>query len=186
MDTELRYDVFISGKYVDLFVLTEEHALYTDWYNWFNNAETMSYLEHHRFPNTPANQLEFYKTALGSSSKKLQLGIMDKNKVFIGIVSLGNIDYISQKADAAIIIGEKKYQKEIYTIEAMSLMLEHAFFTLNLRRIYGGAMAKWIADFWVSMMNATHEGMYRKHIYKNGTFHDTYLFGMLREEFSPM
>ena len=185
MEKSLRYDVFISGKFVDLFVLTEEHALHTDWYNWFNDAETMQYMEHHRFPNTPAKQLEYFKTALENSPKRLQFGIMDKNKVFIGIVSLSNIDYISQKAEVAIVIGDKKYQKVHYSVEAMSLLIEHAFFSLNLHRVHAASASKWICDFWIRMLKFTYEGMFRQYLYKDGVFHDCYICSILRDEFRP-
>ena len=185
MNEKIRYDIFISGKFVDLFVLTEEHALHADWYNWYNDAETTRYTEHHRFPNTPIKQLDFFKTNIETSSQKLQLGIMDKNKYFLGVVSLNTIDYISRRAEMAITIGEKAYRKLIYAAESVSLIIEHGFFTLNLERIYAGTTEKSLADFWIRSLNFTYEGMYRKHIYRNGIYHDAHLFGILRNEFSP-
>lgn len=186
MNSNLKFDVFISGKNLDLCVLTEDHALHTDWYQWYNDEESTLYTEHHRYPNTQAKQLQFFKENIEQSQTKIQFGMVDKEGIFFGVISMSNINYISQNAELGIMIGDKRYRSVKYTIEAFSLLFNHAFNTLNLRRLYSGTHTKLLADFYVRFLNFSLEGVLRNHIFKNGKFIDCYLVAILKENFIPI
>lgn len=177
-------DVFLKGKNIVLKALTEDDVLNSNWYGWFNNEETTRDLQKHYFPNTKETQLKFYREEVANSERKLQLGICDaKGGPIIGVVSLNNIDHINRKAEISMVIGEAGYRKAHNVIEVFHLILSHGFNSLNLFRIYGGSLNKELVDFICRILGASPEGILRKDVYKDGEYHDVYLYGILSEEY---
>ena len=129
-------------------------------------------------------QLDFYKNQIENNKRKLQLGIVHKqdNKL-IGMVSLNSIDFLNQKCELSAITGEKKYQSFRYATEACQLIIKHAFDNLNMNKIWGGTLRKEIAEWCCRVLGFKEEGIKRKEVYKNGDFRDTYIYGLLREDF---
>lgn len=56
--------------------------------------------------------------------------------VLAGSIGLMRIDWISRKAEIGIMIGEKRFWNKGYGTEAMLLIMQHGFETLNLHRLY--------------------------------------------------
>ena len=56
-EKNIKFDVFIKGKQIDLFVLTEEIVDKTNWYNWFNDEENTKDMQKLYFPNTKTIKL---------------------------------------------------------------------------------------------------------------------------------
>ena len=133
---DIKFDVFIKGVLVDLVILTEEIVEKTNWYKWFNDEETTLHMQKHYFPNTIDLQLDFFKS-LKSEKNKIQLGVLPIGESEIkGIASLQNIDYINSNAGLSLMIGDEEFRKLIISQESIQLLLNHAFFTLNLHKIY--------------------------------------------------
>ena len=111
-----------------------------------------------------------------------------KDHLFIGYVSLSDIDYRNRRAEwSGIVIGEKEYRGRGYATEAVYLLLEYAFHELGMHRVSGS----WLAENMVSlflgkMMGFQHEGVLRDHLYKNGKHHDVIVMSMLRPEFESL
>ena len=177
-------DIFLKGDTIYLKVLTEEDVLNSNWYGWFNNEETTKWMQKHYFPNTRSEQLEFYNREIKGSKSKLQLGICkkDDNKL-LGSISLENIDYLNRNAEISTVIGEKEGRNIKIIIEIYKLILNHAFNTINLQRIYTGTMSKEFAILMERLFNFKREGILRNHIFKNGSYHDSYMHGLLKSEF---
>lgn len=55
--------------------------------------------------------------------------------VMIGSISIHNIDHLNRNAFLGIFIGEKEYRSKGYGTEALRLILEYGFKTLNLHTI---------------------------------------------------
>lgn len=177
-------DIFLEGKHVILKVLTEDDIHNSNWYGWFNDEETTKFMQKHYFPNTKEAQLEFYRKEIVGNDKKLQLGICDvKGGPIIGVVSLNNINYINRKADVSMVIGEDKYRKVKYMIDTLTLILDHAFNSLNLHRIYGGTIVNEWAELYCRTLGFKREGVLREDVLKNGKYNAVYLIGILKEEF---
>lgn len=180
----IQFDVFIRGELIDLVVLTEEVVMKTNWYKWFNDEEITAQMQKHYFPNTRTQQMEFFRNNIENSSTKLQCGIVHKqDNVMIGVISLNNIDYSHRKCDISGIIGEKKYQTLKYIIEALQLLIKHAFDQLNMHKIYGGTIIKEVADMFVRLLGFKQEGIKRSDVYKSGRYYDVFLLGLLRKEY---
>ena len=179
------YDVFLKGEFIDLIALNEDVVKGTNWYKWFNDAESTQHMQKHYFPNTMTSQLEFLND-LRKNQNKIQLGIVKKDAGrMIGTISLQSINFFNRNADISILIGEEEGRKLVYAQEAMQLMIEHGFFTLNLHKIYGGYVQS--LESWGVFLNKRFgfkaEGLWREHVFKNGKYVDVYRIGLLRSEY---
>ena len=178
-------DIFLRGNHVILKVLTESDMLTSNWYGWFNDEATTSNMQKHYFPNTIDLQRHFFN-ALKEDKNKIEFGEVPNGECEIkGVVSLQNIDYINSNADVSLIIGEKEFRKLIYAQEAMKLMLNHAFFTLNLHKIYGGyieTLQDW-GVFLKKRFGFKDEGIWREHAYKNGKYLNIQRLGLIKKEY---
>lgn len=70
-----------------------------------------------------------------------------------------------------------------YVTEAAALLVDHAFETLGLHRVFA-----WIIDHndasrkVLTRLGFTYEGTYREHVFVNGAYHDTDHYGILVSE----
>ena len=80
MKNKIEFDIFIKGNVVDLVVLTEEVIDKTNWYKWFNVEENTKHMQKHYYPNSKELQLKYFKEEIDGNDKKLQLGIVRKDK----------------------------------------------------------------------------------------------------------
>ena len=177
-------DVFLRGKHVILRALTEDDVHHSGWYGWFNDEESCLLTQHHRFPNSRALQLEYFRNEILNAQGKLQLGICAAvGEQLVGVASLQDIDHLNGTAQLAIMIGEKAHRNVSCFVEAFRLMIRHGFNNLNLRRIYDGTMSPQLAELCCRSLGFRKEGVHRQHIYKNGRYYDVYLIGLLKDEF---
>ncbi len=186
MSEQSIYNNFIEGKLINLINLTEDIVNNSNWYKWFNDEETTLHLQKHYFPNSKEDQINFFNSHLKDNKTTLQLGILDKKKsILFGVISLNNINYFNRNADWSVVIGEKKYRQLIYVNEAIDLLLRHAFFTLNLKKINGGYIETLndLGKFYQKRFNFKIEGKQRAQVYKSGKYLDITLIGLLKEEF---
>ena len=87
-----------------------------------------------RFINSEVDNA-WYDRYLNSRSNSVRCAIVDENDVIVGCVNLLNIDYINLCADLHIMIGSKENQGKGIGTFAVSSIVNHAFFNLNLRRL---------------------------------------------------
>jgi RimJ/RimL family protein N-acetyltransferase len=178
-------DIFLKGKHVFLKCLTRNDVINSNWYGWFNDKELCKTLQKHYFPSTMESQMDFFESYLLKSNTKLQLGIcIYGTSDIIGVISLNNIDYINRKCEFSIVIGEKKQQNLNIFIESTNLIFNHAFNTLNLNKIYGGTISKDFATLMCRFLNCSMIGVTPEEIYKEGVYHDSYLYSILKKDFN--
>ena len=177
-------DVFLRGKHVILRALREEDVHHSGWYGWFNDEDACLLTQHRRFPNSPEQQLEYFRTEILHGKDRLQLGICDAtSQTLVGVAALQSIDHLNRHAQLAIMIGEKTHRNLSAFVEAFRLMIRHAFDNLNLLRIYDGTMSPELAELCCRTMGFKKEGVRRQHVYKNGRYYDVHLIGLLKDEF---
>ena len=179
-----KVNVFISGKVINLIVLDEEIIDKSNWFRWFNDEETTMYMQKHYYPNTKELQKKYFLSEILNNNKIVQLGIFHKkDRILIGVISLNGIGFVNRCCEISGLIGEKKYRNFHNWLEASKLMIIHGFNTLNMNRISGGAIKKQNEEMYVKVLGFTHEGIMRKSFFKNGRYHDTYVYGILKSEF---
>jgi RimJ/RimL family protein N-acetyltransferase len=173
--------VFYEGKHVCLKALTSQDVVESDWVSWFNDERMSTYNQHHYFPNTVEQQLEYVKTCVSPS--KLQLGIVDRQERagICGVVALSAIDWVHRHADIAGIQAERTKANSALFLESWSLMLRHGFEQFGLRKIHGGTFHPHVANALVRIFNFEIEGVRRRHVFKNGTLHDVTLVAVFSD-----
>jgi RimJ/RimL family protein N-acetyltransferase len=129
-------DVFISGEIMNLCIPTDEFSKESKWYSWFNNPKIVKYLEQGVFPNTPEDQVVFFRS---QKTDRLMLIISNK-KEYMGIISLSKINLIKKTCDIAIVIDSSIDRKlsPYISLEAMARLTEHAFNVMGINRIDAG------------------------------------------------
>lgn len=103
--------------------------------------------------------------------------------ILIGTCGFHDIDWISRKAELGIMIGDKRQWNKGLGTEAMELLLQHGFETLNLHRIYlkvfadnKGAIRSYEKAGFV------HEARLREAHFGEGHYKDDLIMSVLRSE----
>jgi RimJ/RimL family protein N-acetyltransferase len=107
----------------------------------------------------------------------------DGNPDIAGLVSLTGIDPVHRHAEFHIVLEAGAHGQGMGT-EATRAMLRHAFDDLNLHRVFLHVLATNAAAITVyEHAGFTREGTLRQAVFKNGTFHDLLVMGLLSPEF---
>lgn len=108
-----------------------------------------------------------------------------ENNEFIGFMGINDFDWINRKAKwHTLVIGKKKYRNIKYTLDAILLMLDHAFNQLDFHRIYGYYLQENKASIMLGkMVGFKIEGTLREAVFKNGKHHDLLAISILKEEY---
>jgi len=129
-------DCFLEGK--NIYLRQAEPADVKKWYKWFNNKKITSFMDQGRYPNTYEKQLIYLKR-IYLSNTDIQLAIVEKKSDdLVGTIGLHQIDLINRNADLSIVVGETKFFGQGIGKEAVSLLMAHAFNTLNLHKLTAG------------------------------------------------
>ena len=125
----------IEGKKVRLRSLTKKDFDKT--FKWHNNLELKNLTLSHPFPVTDVQEEEWYNSILkDSSNKNVYFGIEDKsNKELVGIIFLSKINSIHKTCWLGIFLGEESARGKGFGKEAVNLITDYAFDSLNLRKV---------------------------------------------------
>lgn len=103
--------------------------------------------------------------------------------VHIGSCGFFHHDPVSQQAELGIMIGDKRFWDQGLGTEAVRLMLEHGFQTLNFRRITLRVMAFNQRALKVyERVGFVIEGRLRQDAFRRGKYWDTLVMSILRSE----
>ncbi|QEE15764.2 GNAT family N-acetyltransferase [Promethearchaeum syntrophicum] len=155
----------------------------TQYTKWMNDPEMVQYLGMIQ-PMTRENEEEWYENAR-----------KNKNAVYFAILLIngdieeliGNcgvdIDWKNKLGDLGITIGEKDQWGKGYGTEAMQLLVNYCFHTLNLHKVKLN-----VYDFNTRAIKSYRkigfikEGNHRKSHYVNGKYVDLFAMGLLKDE----
>jgi RimJ/RimL family protein N-acetyltransferase len=173
---------FLRGEKLYLRHL-EEGDLTEDYLGWLHDPDVTCYLETGRFPTT-LEGLHAY-LARFAHGDDLAFAIVDAaTDLHVGNVTLNHVSWIHRTADTGLMIGRKEFWGRGYAFEAWSLLIEHAFERLNLRKIIAGVIADNIASHRVlQRLGFRQEGLLRAALFADGAYRDSLVLGMFREEF---
>lgn len=152
---------------------------------WRNNMEVMRSTN----PSLDLYSLEettaFIEQVILGSHNAGSYIILEKDKnVPIGIVSLINIDYKNRNAECIIDIGEKEYWGKGYGAEGLKLLLDYAFYELNMHRLSLKVFS--FNDRAIRLyrkIGFQHEGTSRESLFRAGQWHDIIHMGLLQREY---
>lgn len=121
---------------------------------------------------------------LGSETSKGYIMVDKKKETSIGVVSLINMDYKNRNAECIIDIGEKEYWGKGYGGEALKLLLDYAFYELNLHRVSLRVFSfNERAIHLYKKIGFELEGKSRQTLFRDGKWYDIIHMGILQEEY---
>jgi [ribosomal protein S5]-alanine N-acetyltransferase len=104
------------------------------------------------------------------------------SSLFVGIISLENIDKTNRNAEVGYWIGKEYWDMGIAT-ESLTLLINYSFNVLDLHKVYASVFAENIASIRVlEKCSLTKEGELYEHRYKNGKFHNMLLYGTIKKK----
>ena len=173
----------LRGKRVKLGPIKREYI--DSFLKWFNDPEITRYLVAYR-PMTRMMEEEWLEN-LKNREDSILFSIVcpheDGSEKLIGNCGLHKIDWKNRVAEAGIVIGEIKYQSKGLGTEAMELLLDYGFKTVNLNRIELHVYdynTKAIKSY--KKVGFIEEGRKRQFMWYNGCYHDAIMMGILAEE----
>ena len=159
----------------------------TNYLKWFNDSEVIYYLAMY-LPMTEMAEEKWIedaasRTQAGTSVYFIIEAIEGDSSKPLGTIGLHGISPKDHVGTFGIAIGEKDYWGKGYGTEATQLILEYGFQQLNLHRISSSAFAFNERSIRLhKKVGFKDEGRQREAIFKNGSFHDHIMFGILRDE----
>ena len=174
---------FLAGKRIHLrsMHMADVEGPYFDW---LNDYDITRYLETGSFPTTKG-ALRHYLKSVARHPDNVMLAIVDrKSRRHVGNIKLGGIHSIHRSADMGIVIGDKRYWGKGYGSEAIALILDYGFRRLNLHKITLGVYAdhKQAVQAYKKLGFAL-EGTLKEQLFRDGTFHDKAVMGILRRDY---
>jgi RimJ/RimL family protein N-acetyltransferase len=150
---------------------------------WFNDAEVTRNLLRGGPMSQRAEEEWLAKVGQGDEAA-LGIVLRDGDRL-IGSTGLHKIDWRNRHAAFGIAIGVVEEWGKGYGAEATRLMVQHAFATLNLNRVWlevyefnqRGIRAYEKVGFQI-------EGRLRQHTFRDGRYWDVLVMGVLREEWT--
>ncbi len=137
----------------------------------------------HPFPVTIENERHWIENLGGSPfPQKVVFGIERKEDAqLVGYVQLMEIDWISRCAEFGLVIGVPEVRGQGCGEEASSLMMNYAFTTLNLRRLWLRVVESNEAAFELySALGFQQEGCLREHAHRADKYQDVIIMGLMR------
>ncbi len=173
----------LKGERITLGPVKKEYI--ESYLKWFNDPEITQYLSMFR-PFTRMMEEDWIENLKNRDDTiAFAITIPDENNVekLIGNCGLHALDWKNRVAEVGITIGEKEYQSKGYGTEAMELLLDYGFKTVNLNRIQLR-----VYEFNSRAINSynkigfVNEGRMRQAIFINGEYHNIIFMSLLQEE----
>jgi [ribosomal protein S5]-alanine N-acetyltransferase len=154
------------------------------YYNWLNDPEINQYLETRFIPRSVENIAAFVRQMDGKADEPFFAICLNKDRQHIGNIKLGPINWYHRNADVSLFIGEKQLWGRGYASQAIALVTEFAFQTLNLNKLKAGCYAENLGSAKAfEKCGYQREGLLKGHILANGREIDIILLGLRASEF---
>ena len=166
----MKFDIFLKGNIVNLVRVTKSVVLKTNFYTWLNDQRITKYTKQGYFPISKKDEIEYNKQEV-KSKKRLQLGVVNKKtNTLIGLVSLyGFDDYDGSCFISALLnINDKNINSINFFKEAQTLLINHAFKKLNLRRIEAASNTENLCKINQKLFGFKCEGILKERDYVDG------------------
>lgn len=178
------YNKFIEGEKIYLREVRESDV--TDEYcAWINDPEINQYLETRFYPRSRNDILNFVQKKDANPNEILFAICHKKNDTHIGNIKLGPINWIHRKGDVSLLIGDKNYWGQGIATEAIRLVVEFAFFTINLNKVNAGYYSEnkgSVKAF--EKCGFKVEGSFEEECFSHGKYINTVRTGLLKKNYS--
>jgi RimJ/RimL family protein N-acetyltransferase len=156
---------------------------------WFNDPEVRETLMMY-MPMSQDDEVRWYESMLERDPLERPFAIdalVEEQWVHIGSCGMHGFDTRARKAELGISIGEKRYWDQGYGTEAMRILIQFCFNTLNLNRVFLRVYTfNERAQHVYNKLGFREEGRLRADHFHQGDYHDTIVLGILRSEWQRM
>ena len=172
----------LGGQNVSLKSLREDGDL-TNYFKGINDKELTKYLEAGKRQHT-VKDLQDYINRMNTSENHRLFGIvLNETGEHIGNITLDNIDMSNRKTEIAIFLWN--HHGKGYATEAINLLVYYAFTSLNLNKLYAGAVVQNHASVALfKKCGFEEEGILKMEFLKDGDYYDAIRFRLLKSGFS--
>ncbi len=175
--------IFLKGKKVVLRPLCKETDL-DSIYRWINDPEVNKYVEGY-LPMTKEAEAEWIEKV--SKNKDIILAIETFGGRHIGSMGLHNIKWKDRIATTGAMIGEKDCWGKGYGTDAKMILLNYAFNTLNLRKIFSSVFSFNKRSIAYSLKCGYEvEGLLKRQRFVNGRYYDEVLLGVFKKKWQSL
>jgi diamine N-acetyltransferase len=152
---------------------------------WLNDPEVIKGLQVY-LPLSDEDERKWFEQMMERPAEERPLAIEVReadNWNLVGNAVLFNIEWTNRNAGLGIFLGDKSYWNQGFGTEALALLLQHGFDTLNLHRIHLRVYAtNPRARRSYEKAGFTLEGTEREALFRGGRYVDVHLMGILRSE----
>ncbi len=172
----------IKGKKVNLRPVEESDLTFCQ--NLFNDSYLRSVVVGWDFPVSMESQEKWFKS-LSTNKNNIRLIVETNEGKLIGLTGLWDIDWHNRNALTAIKLKLDGIEGKGYGRDTIMAMNAFSFFEVGLHRLWGSIIDYNIPSFkvYVEKSGWKAEGILRKHVFRNGDFHDLYYVACLKEDF---
>lgn len=150
---------------------------------WMHDPESKEIFQAPFSKMTAEDVLSFIASSFTGENQHFAV-VDDKNDEYLGTISLKNIDLKNENAEYAISM-RKKARGTGASKRATMLLLEYAFCTLSLSRVYLCVLdSNKRAGRFYEKCGFKHEGIFRKHIKTINGLHDLLWLGIMKDEYN--
>jgi UDP-4-amino-4,6-dideoxy-N-acetyl-beta-L-altrosamine N-acetyltransferase len=159
---------------------------YDDWektITWRNDLEFSTLIASHPFPVTKELEKEWIEGVLkNKDNSSVYFGICkNESRELVGIVKLFNINWISRTCCFGIFLGSKENRGKGIGKEAMQLIINYAFNSLNLRKISLEVISSNKATIKLyEKMGFEKEGILNEQFFAEGKYFDFLILALLK------
>ena len=174
----------IKGKLVGLRAVERDDLI--DLKNWRNNPEFRKNFREIR-ELSDRDQIKWIEYLEKTPKINFMFSIVDlRSEKLIGACGLLYTDWVAKFSDFSFYIGDNnEYCKGNRSREAVSLLLNYAFKSLNLNKVwmelYEFDQIK--IDFFTKIFDFKIDGRLRENCYNEGKYFDSYIISILKKEF---
>lgn len=171
----------LEGKHVYLRPMEEKDIPFK--VKWINNPKIRSTLNFD-YPISEVGTRKWLHNVSGNPNRRDFFVCLKDTHEPIGFGGLINIDYKNSKAESYMGIGELKYHGKGYGYDIRRLILDYAFYELNLNKVYA-----YVWENNSAMMNLNKkagfkiEGLLRDDILSHGELRNRYIMGVLKKDY---
>lgn len=150
---------------------------------WMNNPEVRKMLNA-PFPVSELSTRRWLERVVADPSQEDYIVCLNESGKAIGYTGFRGIDFVNQKAECYIGIGEMEYWGQGYGKEVRILALAHIFSKYNLNMVFSKIRSDNVASIRMNLSVGFHkDGTVRHDIFSHGAFRDTVIMTILRREF---
>ena len=174
----------ISGEKV--FLTAIERSSLEQFRQWRNQSNLRKYFREYR-EISKHMQSKWFKNRVLNNPNQVDFEIHDiSSEKLIGHCSLNYIDWRNRHAEFGIYVGDSDFRGGGYGKEALKLLLDYGFKTLNLNKIWCEVYSNNNAIGLYRHLGFVDEGVMRQHHYDDGQWLDSYFLSILRTEYNDM